>query len=80
MSRKFSPAERRALKLMAAHPFQDGVIDRYGNVVCAGEHKNLSPATWLRLVARRLVTGDGKCRLTLTGDGVIAAQELENGE
>jgi len=66
---KLSKAETRALKFMAsARPAQDGVIDRYGRVVCNGEHRGIHPATWLRLVSKSCVAGShGRLRLTTFG-------------
>lgn len=73
----FSEAEVRALRLMASvRHFQDGVIDRYGNVVCGGEHKSISPSTWLRLVAKQCVEGVFGARLRLTDRGREVLEKL----
>ena len=74
----FSEAEVRALRLMASvKHHQDGVIDRYGNVICGGEHKSISPSTWLRLVAKRCVAGAFSARLQLTDRGREVLEMLE---
>lgn len=79
MTTQLSKAEKRALLLMANASHQDGVIDRHGNVVCDGEHKSISPATWLRLVARGYVMSglEKGLRLRLNEVGRLAVERLQ---
>ena len=72
-----SKAEKRALRLMASHTYEDGIINQHGKVICAGRHDSVDPATWLRLVSRKMVTGDGFPRLRLTALGARQAGKVK---
>lgn len=60
----------KALKWIA--DCNGGVVDRYGRVVCRGEHK-FGPATFLRLCARGYLVGKNG-RLVPTDAGRQAAE------
>ena len=64
---ELSEAQRRALVWLHDRG-SEGVIDRYGRVVAAGEvAKHIDASTWLRLVSLGALRGTRK-RLMMTSD------------
>jgi hypothetical protein len=63
-----SPAQRKALRFLNDRN-GEGVIDRYGRLMCAGEVGKFMPDTWLRLMTAGLVKAAGRNRLRITPKG-----------
>lgn len=55
---KLSEAEQKAIKRIKDGG-GSGVIDRYGRVIVAGEILPHTPDTFLRLVSKGIITGEG---------------------
>lgn len=72
-----TPAMRQAVKRLANHG-GDGVIDRYGRVIAAGEVLGKDAATWLRLMTFQVVLSGGPHRLVLSKIGWLMAEEIED--
>ncbi len=76
--RRLTEAQRRAVKWLHERG-DEGVLDRYGRVVAAGEAcKHHDATTWLRLMSAGLFFGD-MGRVGLTARGISAALRAEEG-
>ena len=75
---KLSEAQRKALARLHKRS-GEGVIDRYGHVLAAGEVCGCAPETFLRLMTFGCIDSPDQHRLRITPAGRAALKEADSG-